>query len=164
MNNTQSITSYDIDQQPHHTTTDQLKWRPSVYGVIIQDGKVLLSRQWDGHDFPGGGIHLGETIEQALIREVKEETGLEVTVGQLISVQDSFFHSRRSGDYQAILIYYLCYITGGELSTDGFDDYEKEYADLAEWIDLADRAAINFKNTGACSQILEQAITMSLKG
>ena len=53
---------------------DKFKFRPSVYGVLIEDDKILLSRQWDGYDFPGGGIELDETIEEALRREFIEET------------------------------------------------------------------------------------------
>jgi 8-oxo-dGTP pyrophosphatase MutT (NUDIX family) len=66
----------DIKGNEYAVPVEQLSFRPSVYGIIIQEGKILLSKQWDGYDFPGGGIKLGETIEQALLREVKEETGL----------------------------------------------------------------------------------------
>ncbi len=58
--------------------------------VIITDGekKILMVRQHhEGRDIwmaPGGGIEDGETAVQAAVREIKEETGLEVTVGRLI--------------------------------------------------------------------------------
>lgn len=51
---------------------DKLIFRPSVYGVLIEDGKVLLIQQWDGHDFPGGGVEIHETLRQALKREFLE--------------------------------------------------------------------------------------------
>lgn len=92
MNNKEKIISCrDIDGNIFEVPASELKFRPSVYGIIIQDNKVLLSKQWDGYDFPGGGIELGETIEEALKREVWEETGLKVEKGQFVACEESFF-------------------------------------------------------------------------
>ena len=63
--------------------------RQRAAGIIIQDGKILLlHRQKDGKVYyiiPGGGIEAGETPEQAAKREIKEETNLDVEIGELIS-------------------------------------------------------------------------------
>lgn len=55
-------------------------YRPSARGIIIVDGKVAMvhSRKYDYYKFPGGGIQADESMEEALIREVLEETGLRV--------------------------------------------------------------------------------------
>lgn len=57
-------------------------YRVSVKGLVVKDGKILLlkesqvlSGQWE---LPGGGLDFGEDIEQGLIREVEEETGIKV--------------------------------------------------------------------------------------
>ncbi len=55
--------------------------RTSVYGLARQDGKLLLIKQQKGphagrFDFPGGGIEHGETIEEALRREFREEVAM----------------------------------------------------------------------------------------
>ncbi|MEK7353188.1 MAG: NUDIX hydrolase [Chloroflexota bacterium] len=63
-----------------------------VNGVLIEDGRILLveqdvsaTRHW-AH--PGGKLEFGETLEQALIREFKEETGLDISVGDLLYITD----------------------------------------------------------------------------
>ena len=63
-----------------------------VNGVLIEDGKILLveqdvsaTRHW-AH--PGGKLEFGETVKQALVREFKEETGLDISVGDLLYVTD----------------------------------------------------------------------------
>ncbi len=88
----QTVLCHDIDGGTHVASVDQLSFRPSVYGVVVQDSKVLLSRQWEGYDFPGGAIELGETIEEALVREVREETGLIVKQGSVLATEHDFFN------------------------------------------------------------------------
>ena len=63
MNKGNQITCLDIKGNKSKVPVSKLTFRPSVYGVIIKNGSILLSRQWDGYDFPGGGIKIGETIE-----------------------------------------------------------------------------------------------------
>lgn len=117
--------------------TSELSFRPSIYGVIIQHGKVLLVPQWDGYDFPGGGVDMAEPILDALKREVKEETGFDVEVDELLYVGDHLFlHPKSNKGFHAIVIYYACHVVGGSLSDEGFDEHEQEYARLAEWVDL----------------------------
>ena len=74
----QEIICHDISDREYAVSPDKFIFRPSVYGVLIEDGKILLSRQWDGYDFPGGGMNIDETLEEALLREFWEETGLRV--------------------------------------------------------------------------------------
>ena len=54
--------------------------RPSVRAIILRDGKAAMvhSLKYDYYKFPGGGIEEGESFHAALIREVKEESGLVV--------------------------------------------------------------------------------------
>lgn len=138
MTNPLMASSIDGNEYP---VNGELKWRPSVYGIIIQDDKVLLSPQFGiGHDLPGGGMELEETAEQALIREVKEETGYDVEVVKFADMRENFFvwhpiDSTHHKFYHSICLYYVCKIIGGELSTIGFDKAEKKYAQLAEWIE-----------------------------
>lgn len=62
--------------------------KPSVSAVIFNDGKILLQRRVDNGQWglPGGSVEIGESVVQAIVREVKEETGLDVRVGRLIGI------------------------------------------------------------------------------
>ena len=115
-----------------------------------------MSKQWDGYDFPGGGIELGESTEGALIREVKEETGLEVKIGKIIHCEHSFFKLPYKGNFvHSIHMYYECYIVGGELSTDYFDEQEKQYADKPEWVKLNQIKDVKVYSSGDVNKVLE---------
>jgi len=158
LSNTQKVVCNDIYGKTYEVAVDQLSFRPSVYGVIINDGKILLSRQWGGYDFPGGGIELGETVEQALIREVKEETGLEVRVGHIITAGNSFFKFPFGEKYvQAIVLYYWCEVIGGTLSADFLDECEKQYADKPEWIDIKEIEKIKFYSAIDSVKLIHEA-------
>lgn len=67
--------------------------KPAVSAVIIQDGKILLVKRGvepnkDLWSLPGGSIEPGETIDEALVREVREETHLNVIPGDLAAVHE----------------------------------------------------------------------------
>lgn len=128
-----------VDGKEYKIPVDQLKWRPAAYGVVIKDGKILLSKQFgDKYDLPGGGIDLGEKLEDGVIREIKEETGIDVANPKLLGFVESFFTDTHALNeaYHCYLFYYACEYVGGELSTDGFDEWEKQYAEMAEWIEV----------------------------
>lgn len=67
--------------------------RIRVAALIRREGSILLVRhRKEGRDYwllPGGGVEYGESLAEALAREVREETGLEIGVGDLILVNDS---------------------------------------------------------------------------
>ena len=103
----------------------------------MQDGKVLLVKrkyeplagQWS---LPGGAVEVGETLEACLVREMLEETGLEVRVGPVIEVFDRITRDEQ-GDvrYHFVLVDYLCWPVGGELQA-GSDVADARFIDPAE--------------------------------
>src|SRR3984893_1803234 len=69
----------------------------AVSAAIFRDGKVLLVRRARApahglYTLPGGGVELGETLEQAVIREVREETALDVAPIELIGYRQAIAH------------------------------------------------------------------------
>jgi len=91
-----------------------------VGAIVFQDGKVLLVRrgreplkgEWS---LPGGRLELGEHLEAAVIREVREETGLIVQVVRHAETLDRIFLEEERVRYHYVLVDFLCEVKGGEL-------------------------------------------------
>jgi ADP-ribose pyrophosphatase YjhB (NUDIX family) len=100
-----------------------------VGAVIVKDSCVLLIQR--GHapllgewSLPGGVLECGETLREATIREVREETGLIVETGELLGVYERVIHSDDGRvRYHYVLLDFLCLAVGGELAagTDAAD-------------------------------------------
>jgi 8-oxo-dGTP diphosphatase len=150
----------DREKNEHEVFVEDLTFRPSVYGVIIEHGKILLSKQWDGFDLPGGGIELGETINDALIREIKEETGFDAEVNGIIDCRNSFFRTLKGKNFHSILLYYTCKIIGGSISVKYLDEAEKSYLGQAEWVDLARIENIKFYSSTDLVSIIKKAVNL----
>lgn len=97
--------------------------KPAVSAVIFGDGKVLLHRRSDNGQWglPGGSVEIGETVSQAMVREVKEETGLDVQIMRIVGVysdpryQMVSYPDGRGVHY--ISTVFECQIVGGALTT-----------------------------------------------
>lgn len=152
----------DVDLNEYEVPVSDLTWRPSAYGIVIKDNHVLLSKQFGRYDLPGGGVDLGEPLEDAVIREVKEETGIDVVNPQIITARNSFFKSAHGNNkaYHSILLYYRCDFSGGELSIEGFDETEKTYAEMAEWIPIEAIDSVEIASTVDYRPFIKQAVTL----
>ena len=101
-------------------------------GVLIQDDRVLLIRR--GKEplrgrwvVPGGTVELGETLEQALVRELQEETGLRVAPLEVLTVFDRIHREGGMVSYHYVIVDYLCALEGGVLCA-GSDALEAAFA------------------------------------
>jgi len=86
-------------------------FRIGVFALIFDDkGSILLGhrRDVDWWNLPGGGMEAGETVDEALLREVYEETRLEVEVGQLVGVYSK-------PQKQEVVLTFRCRVIGGTL-------------------------------------------------
>ena len=80
-----------------------------VGALIVKDGKMLMVQS--NHDYlysVGGRIKMGETAEEAIVREVFEETGVRMTVKRLIAVHENYFYGD-SPSKQGKLIYEISF-------------------------------------------------------
>ena len=78
-------------------------------GVCVQDGKILLCRAKGGVTtyLPGGHIEFGETGRQALVREVKEELGVDAETGAFLGVVENAFQQHGKPHAEINLVYEL---------------------------------------------------------
>jgi 8-oxo-dGTP diphosphatase len=144
-----------------------------VGGVVIDNMRALLIRrggpplegQWS---IPGGMLELGETLEQGVVRELAEETGLDVKVIEIIEVFERIFPAPSNADgtpgdasrpqYHFVILDYLCELQGGTLCA-GSDALEFAWAREEELpkFDLTVAAARVFRK--AFARASERAAT-----
>jgi len=90
---------------------------------MIHDGKVVVVRHRAGsstyHLLPGGGVAYRETLEQAVLREVREETGFEARLGRLLFINDTI---DPHGSRHVVNITFAAQIVGGAVTDSPIDD------------------------------------------
>ena len=112
--------------------------RLRVAPVIVKDDAILLVRHIKGGKtywlLPGGGVEYGESLAEALIREVKEEANLDILIGHLILVNDSIPPDRHR---HVVNLYFTAEVTGGQLVMGSDDNLaELRYVPLDELTEL----------------------------
>lgn len=107
--------------------------------AIFQQGRILLVHESNGTwSLPGGWCDVDQSVASNVIKEVKEETGLDVRAEKLIAVQDWRLHNVQNHAYGVIKIFVLCGRTGGSFSENietteiGYFHLNDLPADLAE--------------------------------
>ncbi len=110
--------------------------RVDVACALIYDEsreKIVMVRNKKGESsywsVPGGAVEEGETLEQAVIRETKEESGFEIEITGLHSVREAFFTER---GHHALLFTFLANIVDGEMK---ISDPDAEVVEV-RWMDL----------------------------
>ena len=79
--------------------------------LLIQRGQEPLKGEWS---LPGGAVEIGETLEAAVAREVREETSLDVVVGPVVEVLDSIRRDTSGrAEYHYVIVDYACLVRGG---------------------------------------------------
>lgn len=144
--------------------------RHACRAIIIKDNKLIMVHSNKGeYKFPGGGINENESLIDALIREVKEETGLYV-IKESIKEFGTILEKRKSSLFEdTIFMHYSYYFTCNvydRISEQSLDEYEKEeeftlsYVTPKEILDLNKTSTI--KHTLRENKALELIIEKGL--
>ena len=129
-----------------------------VGGVVIEGGRAVLIRrgapplqgEWS---IPGGTLELGETLIEGVQRELREETGLDVEVLELIEVFDRIFPGNDGRpQYHFVIADYLCRMMGGALRAGG---------DVIEVAQVDEEDLGRYRLTVAATRVLRKAFAMT---
>jgi ADP-ribose pyrophosphatase YjhB (NUDIX family) len=126
----------------------------AVSAAIFRDGRVLIVRRARPpaqglYTLPGGGVELGETLEQAVIREVREETALDVAPVGLVGFRQAIAHDGAGRvERHFVILPFAARFVGGEISLND------ELAE-AHWLEPAEIAG--FKTTEGLHEIVVAA-------
>lgn len=110
----------------------------TVDSIIIREDSILLIKRLNPPfkgmwALPGGFVDVGETVENAVLRETLEETGLEVEIESILGV---YSDPKRDPRGHSVSVCYMCRITGGKLSADT-DALDARFYKLNELPELA---------------------------
>lgn len=139
---------FDIDTKDYDMN-GSVFIRPSARGIIIKGGNVAMihSLKYDYYKFPGGGIESDEHKEDALVREVLEETGLRVIRSSIHEYGQ--VHRIQKGDKEDVFIqdnyYFLCAVET-EVKPQRLDDYESWECFTLEYVNPQEAINTNRRN------------------
>lgn len=87
-----------------------IKFKCRVSGIFLDNGKVLVNKYGDDtYCLPGGYVNIGETSEDAVLRELKEEIGIDFKIDSYAGIMENFFVNLRNQKTHGIDFYY--YVT-----------------------------------------------------
>ncbi|MFN8472104.1 MAG: NUDIX hydrolase [Anaerolineae bacterium] len=133
--------------------------RPTVAvgGIVVDNNRILLIQR--GHapnkglwTVPGGRVEWGETVREAVVREVREETGLSVELGPLVVIVDRMSEPDAENAYHFIILDFLARLVGGALQAG--DD-----AAAARWVTPGEWQAM--PTTEGLGPVLDKALRMA---
>lgn len=131
------VTCYTMHGEAIPVRTSDLTFRPSAYAIIVHEGKLLLTntRSTGKWSAPGGGVEIGETLEAALRRELKEECGIEIEIVARAFFHETFlYYPPLKRAWQCHQFFFVCKPLSLELS-DALN-VEDDEAESPQWVDV----------------------------
>lgn len=99
-----------------------------IYNAETEQILMVHNADVDSWSMPGGAVEDNETLEQAAIREVMEETGLVVEINDVVAINECIFNKKNE---HAIFITFRANIVGGEISISDYDEIS-----TIKWVDI----------------------------
>jgi 8-oxo-dGTP pyrophosphatase MutT (NUDIX family) len=138
--------------------------RISAKAVIVDDGRILLTRNRHPDDpdgdfflFPGGGQEHGEPLAECLRREVSEETGYTVEVGDVLWVRDYIGASHQFAAYEPdvhqVEVMFACTVDGDQVPHAPTE--EDPWQLSIEWVGASELAGIRFFPAVLLAQLVD---------
>ncbi|MGB6875641.1 MAG: NUDIX hydrolase [Candidatus Acidiferrales bacterium] len=128
----------------------------AVGGVVIHDSQILLIRRGqpplEGRwSIPGGILEIGETIAEGIERELKEETGIQVRVLDLIEIYENVLRDKENElQYHFVILDYLCEFVEGTARPGG---------DVTEVVWASEQQLESLSVTGAAKRVIRKAFS-----
>lgn len=122
-------------------------YREAARAIILDGEKILLvySDSNGDYKFPGGGVEIGESIENALVREAMEEAGVEVSISEEFLSVTEYDEGQFDGFdiFKMLSIYFFCKIEGETVQS--LDKYEMELGFVPKWVQISKAIETNRK-------------------
>ena len=138
--------------------------RTAARGIVREGNRYLMIfSKYGDYKFPGGGMEDGETLEDTVVRELREETGFSVIRKSI--KEYGMVLERRKGEYDDLLEmdshYFLCDVDP-EAGSQNLDDYEREYNYQIVWMTLQEAVEKNrqVSDYEACPWIIRDTKVM----
>ncbi len=154
-----------LDRKNYDRNWDKIK-RIAIRGIIESNGKIAFihSGKYGDYKFPEGGMESGESMEETLIREVLEETGLKV-IPESIRYWGKIKEVKKDKEqfkiFEQISYYYRCDVLP-EIGERNLNDYEEEYEYELMWRSLEEAIENNtlVNNTERTPWIFRDTLVM----
>lgn len=112
--------------------TEYQKPKIDSRAAIFKDERILLVKENNGTwSLPGGWVDVDLSVKENIIKEVKEEAGLDVITDKVIAVQDREKHNKPVYAYRVCKIFILCTVIGGKFE-ENLETIESDYFSIDE--------------------------------
>lgn len=118
--------------------TDYGYFNYRVGGIIINDNKILMVKNSNNDYYysVGGRVKFGETARCAIVREAKEETGLDFEIERLAFIHENFFVEESKGNYHELAFFYLLKPLEDLSKIKCESTTENGISETLEWLDI----------------------------
>jgi ADP-ribose pyrophosphatase YjhB (NUDIX family) len=128
-----------ISGESVEVSREKLEFRPAGYAVVRRDDEVLLvkMKQSGKFFFPGGAVDVGEPMEEAVRREIREEAGVEVGDLEFLMLKETFFAYGDKAYHALNFLYVAEFASGEELMCSDLEDEAHE----PQWVKVSELSA-----------------------